>query len=401
MAERRVDDVQPWPPFKTSAGTALMQSFRHIEAALRLFAGDDCLRAIDRELARLDCRRAVLLCGRSLAQAPALEQVRRGAGDRLAGVCDGVRADSPRAAIEDIAARLAELGADAVIATGGGSAMVTARAAVIALAEAAPLDSLCTSRDAQGRMRNPRLDASKLPILAVPTTPSTAMVKPGAAVFDTARGARLALFDPKTRPQAIFLDPALLMTAPADLVHAAGLNTLCMAVEALAGGSADRMSEALLIQAVRLSADGLRAETDTPARRGDLAMAAILCGRGTDNIALGLATVISHAVAAQGVEGGMAKAVALPHVLRFNRDHIAPGRAALAQALGCSEDDADAAAARLFATLGVPGRLRDIGVPADALDGIAAACMGDWFLQGNPRPVTGQEEVLGLLRDAW
>ena len=57
------------------------------------------------------------------------------------------------------------------------------------------------------KLHSPKLLAPKLPQFIVPTTPTTAMVKAGSAVFDPATGERLALFDPKTRAHAIFIDP--------------------------------------------------------------------------------------------------------------------------------------------------------------------------------------------------
>lgn len=379
-----------------------MQSFRHFEAPLRLFAGDDCLSVLEKELARLQCRRAVILCGRSLAGSEERLLVRRAVGDRLAGQCDGVRAHSPRNSVEEIATRLSEFDADAVVAVGGGSAMVTARAAVIALAEDRPLDELCTRRDAQGRMKSPRLDAPKLPIFAAPTTPSTATVKPGTAIYDETNGARIALFDPNTRPQAVFLEPALLMTAPADLLRGAALNTLSSAAEGLVSGTADRMSQAMLLQAIRLTAEILPRAQHGPDERVDLAMAAVLCGRGTDNTGLGLATVISHAVATRcDVDPGVAKAIALPPVMHFNRDFITPGREALAFALGCTTDRIEERWATLLQELGLPAGLRDTGVPADLLPEIAEKCMADWFIRTNPRPVEHGEDVLGVLKEAW
>jgi alcohol dehydrogenase class IV len=99
--------------------------------------------------------------------------------------------------------------------------MVTARAATIVLAEGEDQARLSTSRDASGRMHSPKLRAAKLPQFVVPTTPTTAIVKAGCAVFDPTAGRRLALFDPKTRAQAIFVHPDLVASAPDDLVTSA------------------------------------------------------------------------------------------------------------------------------------------------------------------------------------
>src|SRR5262245_6420086 len=127
--------------------------------------------------------------------------------ERCAGVFSGVRAHSPAPAVAEAAQHLRRLEADAVVAVGGGSAIVTARAASILLAEKGELASLSTAMDEHGSLRSPKLAAPKLPQLIIPTTPTTAMVKAGSAVSDPEAGVRRALFDPKTRAQSIFIHP--------------------------------------------------------------------------------------------------------------------------------------------------------------------------------------------------
>jgi alcohol dehydrogenase len=60
-----------------------------------------------------------------------------------------------------------------------------------------------------------------------------------------------------------------------------------------------------------------------------------------------------------------------------------------------------AAVQRIFDVLGVPRRLRDAGVPAAGLGGIAASAMDDWFLRGNPRPVRDVSELQQVLEETW
>lgn len=379
-----------------------MHLIRHIDPPLRLFSGEGSIAALKKELMRIGCNRVVILCGRSLAEGEEIQILQKVMGGRLAGICAEVRADSPVAAVNAAVSQLAELNADAIIAVGGGSAMVTARAIAIALAERRPLDQLCTRRDSQGKLQSPRLDAPKLPILAVPTTPSTAVVKPGTAVFDENSGMRLAFFDPKTRPTAIFLEPTFLNSAPSELTRDAVVNTLCSAIEGLASGTTDQIAIAMLTHAVRLCAENLDTTYDCLERRVNLATAAVLCGRGTDNTGMGLATVISHAVAkSHGVNGGVAKAVALPHVLRFNSAFVATGRAALGQTLDCKDNSIEESLQRLFAYMDLPVRFKNLGIPFNDLPEISNKCMEDWFIRTNPRPIERESEILELLRDAW
>jgi alcohol dehydrogenase class IV len=384
-----------------------MRSFIHVSPPLRIFSGSESLESLGRELERVGSRRAAVFCGPWARGAP-LDAVRHGMRERCAGVFMDVVAHSPLAAVEAAARELERLEADAVVALGGGSSIVTARAASILAAEKGDPRSLATARNATGELRSPKLLAPKIPQLVVPTTPTTAMVKAGSAVFVPSTGERLALFDPKTRAQAIFVHPDLVRSAPRNLVVSASLNTLSMAVEGLMSRQGDPIADALLMHALRLLSQHLRAGAaiDDTEVRGELVLAAVLCGQGTDHTNGGITTVLGHAVGARsGIENGVVNAVVLPHVLRFNAEAACAGLAKVAVAFGLAThgDLVEAvigAVQTLLDGLAVPRRLSDVRVSRDALPGIAESAMGDWFLRGNPRPVRDVSELLEVLEKA-
>jgi len=384
-----------------------MRSFQHASPALRVFQGPDSLRFLGRELERLGSRRAVVMCGRSLSRDGALiGQVLSVMADRFAGVFPGVKAHSPAPAVEDAARELRRLEADAVVAIGGGSATVTARAASILLAEQGDLASLATSVDPQGRLRSPKLLAPKILQLVIPTTPTTAVVRAGSAVFDPVAGERRALFDPKTRAQAIFIHPDFCTSAPQELVIGSALNTFAFVLEGLLSPTADPIADALLMHGLRLTAQLLPdpALATDAGLRCDLVLAAVIGGQGTNATGAGIVTTLGHVIGARhGVENGVANIIVLPHALRFNGEAAASGLAKVATALGVAAD-VDAVIAgvdRMLAPLGLPRRLRDVGVPHDALPEMAKLGMADWFLRGNARPVRDASELLQVLQEAW
>ena len=385
-----------------------MHSFQHITPPLRLFSGSDSLESLGRELERLGSRRAVVFCG-PWAQGPLLDAVQAGMRERCAGVFMGVVAHSPLASVEAAAQELKRLEGDAVVALGGGSSIVTARAASILAAENGDPRSLCTTRDADGQLRSPKLLAPKIPQFIVPTTPTTAMVKAGSAIFVPATGERLALFDPKTRAHAIFIHPDFIRSAPRELAVSASVNTYSMAIEGLMSRQGDPIADALLMHTLRLLAQHLRggATNDDAAVRAELVLAAVLCGQGTDYTSAGITTVLGHAVGARyGMENGIVNAIVLPHVLRFNADAARAGLSKVAAALGLADRAEPVGAVvdavqAMFDGLKVPRRLRDVGVSRDALTDIAGNAMGDWFLRGNPRPVRDVSELLQVLGEAW
>lgn len=381
--------------------------FRHATPAFRTFSGTGALESLGTELERVDRRRAVVICGASMVrEGHVLNRVKGILGDRLVERFDEVAEHSPLPSVQRAARLLETQSADAVIAVGGGSAIVTARAAIILHAEKRDVRDLCTQRGPGGRLISPRLLAPKLPIWVVPSTPTTAYAKAGTAVRDPAGGERLAMFDPKTRAQAVILDPAAALTAPVSLTQGSALNAFSMAIESLQA-SVDPLADALLLHAIRLGAAWLPALTSAPDDAGprlQLMITALLAGQGSDYVGGGLAQALAHVAGPlSSVPNGVVEVIALPHTLRYNIP-ARPGRLGpLAAALGESADTDEEAVAAVDAALarwGLPRRLRDVGIVADALPQVAAHTMDDWSLTRVPRRVE-YEDVLRLLQAAW
>lgn len=205
---------------------------------------------------------------------------------------------------------------------------------------------------------------AKIPNWVVPTTPITAYAKAGSAVCDPDTGERLALFDPKTRAQGMFLDPAMALTAPAGLARSAALNAFAMAVESLQACSDDPLAEALLVHALRMLAQWLprlHGAPEDPEPRLRLMLAALLCGQGTDYVGGGLAQGLSHAAGPQSsVSNGVVEALLLPYTMRFNAPVTGVGLTLIADALDtrspaepAAEERAIAAVERFLADLAV------------------------------------------------
>lgn len=389
-----------------------MHSHQHITPALRVFRGADCLASLDSELKRLGSDRTVLVCGDWFVGSSQFERICTALGPRLVQTYAEVQGHSPVSSVEDAAQVMRNVTADAVVAVGGGSAIVTARAASILAAEGKPATALSTVIDDNGKVHSPRLLASKIPQVIVPTTPTTAIAKAGSAVFDAESGRRLAMYDPKIRVQSVFIDPNMLAMTPAALVASAGINTLSMAIEGLTSRSEDEFAQAALMHVLRLMEKNLvqaALRDDSFDARASLVSAAILCGQGTDHTAAGITTVLGHAIGARHeVENGTVNAIVLPHVLRFNAQATQGKIEDVAAALGLVGtaqqqvlDTVIEKVTTLLASLNMPSRLRDVGVPFDALPEISRIAMGDWFLKGNPRPVRSPEELQDILEKAW
>ncbi|AHG64171.1 iron-containing alcohol dehydrogenase family protein [Advenella mimigardefordensis] len=387
-------------------------SFQHISPELRVYSGVDCFDGLKRELARNGCRRAVVVCGRTIASSDTLNLLRSSLGPLFAGVSPTAREQTPLPAVMGTVSALKEFSADSIIAVGGGSAAVTARAAGILFAEPLPVQELCTRRTDDGRFFSPRLKEPKIPQFMVPTTPSTAFVKVGCGVHEEQTGQRYALFDPKTRTKGIFIHPEMLCSAPAQLVRNAALNTFCTAIEALESPRSDPFAQAFLMHAIRLLAENIE-RLDDPQQgvHENLVLAAILGGRGTEQSGAGLASVLAHAIGYHSrVSNGLVNAIVLPHTMRFNEPLTEYGRSRLAQALsgalpavsGVFQASATISMVQsLLNSISPVHRLRDIDINQAAFPMIARAAMADWFISRTPRPVEESETLLALLQASW
>lgn len=382
--------------------------YQYVAPELRVYHGQESLAALKRELTRNGCQRAVVVCGRTVKRSEALVVLEEALGSLLAGVTASAYENSPVSGVQETANFLDSVRADAVIAIGGGSAAVTARAAAILAGEKQPISALCTRRLADGQFESPRLNAPKLPQFVVPTTPSTAFVKAGSAVHDD-EGQRLALFDPKTRAKAVFIHPAFIATAPVELVRSATLNAFANAVEALEAPRCDPFSEALLMHALRLIEANLALAGEGDAKSRELLVAAaILCGRGTEQGGTGLASVLAHAIGHRShVANGIVGAIVLPHTLRYNAVVTADRGRAIVDVLGdrsgrhSSAPNASVAVDAFLAGIPAPRKLREIGIAQEDLGDIAAAAFTDWFISRVPRPVSDAGTLVEIMQAAW
>ena len=394
--------------------------FRHVAYPVRVHAGDDAISNLGQEVARLGAQRPFVVCGRSVARRTnLLERVAEALGKEPAGVFDGVQTGSPETAVLAGTRLAREADADLIIAVGGGSAVVTARAIIIMLAEGGTPQDHATKYPPGQRPVSPRLMQPKLPNILVLTTPTTAATRAGTAIIDGETGHRLELFDPKTRPAAVIWDTEALLTAPPDLCVSASGSLFSGVISALQAPRLNAMATADLLAALGLLVANLPAARKNPAdgdARVNLCAASFMYNRawdtGASGSALGIVTALAHSLDTRYPEcsHGAAYSILTAPGMRFNRSHNVGGQARVADALGVREpgaDDAEAsqaaadAVAGFFEAIGLPGALRDVGVPADGIAEIAEDAMTDFGLHRNIRPIAGVGELAAVLREAW
>ena len=297
-----------------------------------------------------------------------------------------------------------------MIAVGGGSAIVTARAATVLLAEDRDVRAVHARGD-DGRLVEPEAAGAQAPAVGGPQHTDHRLREGRQRGAGSGHGERLALFDPKTRAQGIFLDPEVALSATADLARTSALNALAMAVDGLQSDVYDPLAEALLVQSVRVLGEWLPRMLGAPddaEPRLRLMLAALMAGQGSDHVGGGLTQALSRTAGPRSsTPNGVVEALLLPHTMRYNTPVTGTRLTVVADALaaeprngGLPHERAIEAVERFLADVGVPARLRDVGVERSLLPDVVDHALDDWTLARVPRPA-GRMQLAALLESAW
>jgi alcohol dehydrogenase class IV len=204
---------------------------------------------------------------------------------------DALKSD-PTTAQADAGAGLARsIGARAVVALGGGSAMDVGKAvAVIAPGSAsAAAYALCAIP----------FPASALPCVCVPTTSGTGSETTRTAVLTDPEGRKIWLWGDAMKPALVVLDPLLTLGLPPHLTAATGIDALVHAMEAATSARAHPLSDVSCHAAIALVARHLEAAVangQNRTARAALQRAAALAGIGIDAAGTSVGHMIGHAM---------------------------------------------------------------------------------------------------------
>lgn len=322
-------------------------------------------------------------------------------------VFDGVAPHPPERNVLHLAALIRAHGATGIVAIGGGSSMDVAKVASLTAAGGQALADLYGTDRANG---------PRLPLVLVPTTAGTGSEVTPVAIITTGESEKKTIVSPLLLPDLAILDADLTLGLPPVVTAASGIDAMVHAVEAFSSASPNNnpVSNGLARQALRLLAGNISEATfngrDRPARSAML-LGALLAGQAFANAPAAAVHALAAPVGGRfAVPHGIANAVMLAPVLRFNLPAAAPLYADIAAdafphlAHVASRKRAEAfieALADLVNTLKLPSKLRDLGLPRDALPTIAAEALQQTrLLDGNPREMT-EADALAIYEAAY
>ena len=375
----------------------------------RIVYGRPAAEVIVEEARKLGKSRVFITTSGSLSGDHALPRaIGRALEDKFVGLYSGITAHTPRQCVIEGAAAARAARADLLLAVGGGSVIDATKAMLLCLwhgiERAADLDR-CRGALRDDPSHWPADAADHIRMLAVPTMFSAAEFTWFAGITEPDRSVKEIFADPLLVPQVVVLDPRATLATPVPNLLATGMKALDHAVERLCALQTQPLADAASISALKLlfnSLPLLGGPRDDLKLRMDcqFGMWLSMFG-GTSGVTAGASHAIGHVIGAYGVPHGHTTGVCLPSVLRWNYDTNAARQAHAGEAIGTRGDQfADAILA--FATrLGVPTRLRDVGIRREQLEDIATKSLHDLPMRTNPKRVTSATQVMEILELAW
>jgi alcohol dehydrogenase len=267
---------------------------------------------------------------------------------------------------------------DSIIGLGGGSSLDCAKGINFLLTQGGAIQEF----QGYGKASKPML-----PMIGVPTTAGTGSEAQSYAIIsDPHTHKKMACGDPKAAFRAVILDPRLTLTQPPSVTAAAGYDALAHAVESFVCTKRSPKSQAMSHKAFQLLERNYERVLDTPEdleARAAMQLGAFYAGTAIELSMLGATHACANPVTARyGTIHGVAIAILLPHVVRWNARDAEPLYAELFRS-------SDALAARLtqLAMHGsLPRTLTDTGASTADIGSLASEASDQWTGRFNPRP---------------
>ena len=311
----------------------------------------------------------------------------------------------PNPTIENVQTGVAAFrasGADYIIAIGGGSSMDTAKAIGIIIAN--PEFEDVRSLEGVAPTQKPCV-----PIIAVPTTAGTAAeVTINYVITDVEKKRKFVCVDVHDIPVVAVVDSDMMSTMPKGLTAATGMDALTHAIEGYITKGAWEMTDMFHLKAIEIISRSLRSAVkgEKDGREG-MSLGQYIAGMGFSNVGLGIVHSMAHALGAvYDTPHGVANAILLPTVMRYNAEATGEKYRDIAKAMGVEGvdkmtlDEARKAAcdavAQLSKDVGIPENLKGI-VKEDDIDFLAQSAMDDACRPGNPKDPT-KEDIIALYK---
>ena len=280
---------------------------------------------------------------------------------------------------------------DAVIGIGGGSVLDAAKLV------AALFDSEQKIEDIFGKNL---LRGRNCALICVPTTSGTGSeVSPNAILLDENTSEKKGAVSPFLVPDSCYIDPELMLALPPKITAETAMDALSHCIEAFTNKFSHPVVDHYALAGIRFIVEHL----ETAYRDGGNieARSALALGSMYGGFCLGpVNTAAVHALS-YGLGGkyhiphGLANAVLLPEVMKFNKETCPEKFEAIAHTIGvCTADEGIENIRTLSVNCGIPQKLTQLGIHASETGQLADLAMKvTRLLVNNPREVTKEDVI--------
>ena len=278
---------------------------------------------------------------------------------------------------------------DCIIGIGGGVSLDVARAIVLRVNHKRDLF------DYDDLIGGDKYVTKDVPhFITVPTTSGTGSEVGRSAIIseDNSKKKRI-LFSPKLLARIVFADPLLTMELPSFITAATGMDALTHNMEAYLAKGFHPMCDGIALEGISLISDSLVTATKKPdvESRAKMLLASLM-GAVAFQKGLGIVHSLAHPMSSLlDTHHGLANAVNLPYGMEFNYKGFENSFDKIGVALGLGSNSAAKVIPYLFelnSELGLPTRLRDIGVEESHIETLSQLAIEDFCHPSNPKPVT-------------
>jgi alcohol dehydrogenase class IV len=360
----------------------------------RIIFGSGSVATVPSEVRRLGIERVLLVTDEGVRKTGVVDKVKASLETDGIGVAlfTGISSNPVESEVTAGVKTYREHRSQGCVALGGGAPMDVAKLIVVRATVDKPFEEL---DDAKGGDRF--IPATLPPVITIPTTAGTGSEVGRAAVVTLdSTHSKTVIFSPSMLPRAAILDPDLTLSLPAQPTAATGFDALTHCFEAYMSKGDHPLADSVALGGLELVAQNLETAVKNgrdAAARGAMLKAAMM-GAVSFQKGLGACHSLSHPLSAEfNLHHGLANALCLPAVVDFN-EQVMPERVQRVAALfgGKREHGAASQALRnLRKAVGLPGSLREAGVPEKELPRLAKLALADGCHGSNPRPCSEQD----------
>lgn len=381
-------------------------SFKELYQPVHTIIGEGCIKEIPRHVKHIGASKALIVTDEGLVKIGTVKMVTDvldAAGNSYV-IYSGVKPNPTVSIVNDAKACYDENHCDYIIAIGGGSPIDVGKSVGILATNGGIIE------DYNG------LEISKkpsAPIIAVNTTAGTGSeVTRAFVVTDEIKKSKMLCVDSNSLAYLAINDPQMMVNMPASLTAATGMDALTHSIEAFVANSRCPFTDGIALESIRLIGQYLIRAVENGhdmEARTNMCWAQYMGGLAFSNAGLGMVHAMAHQLGGfYNTPHGVANAILLPYVMRFNLPNAADRYAEIAKVFGFNTADMTQEQAAMAAILYIEElkkvikipRLADTAFNPEDAKALALNALQDTGMPENPRQPS-VEEVIEVFYQAY